>query len=334
MSKRWYHIGIVRSIAVTCVFLLASASSVRAEQLVLNLPDNGLFSIWVTSGQDKITVLPFTSRGHASIAVRIPQEPDQKLFVLDGKTGRLATAPLNIGPSGSVPPLALLVSDFVPIASAGADAAAAPPRAAVSALAHDGDAEADHIPETPTSTNPEDAWETPLATFLIGMALAGLCSWIFQKLMRRSQPAYGYEGSSAPAWESRELSSPERGAASERKRRPRYRVTKTGDRGSRRRSRAHMPRLVGTEGLAAGARFVLSTPTMSIGRDGDNEIVLAETKVSRRHARIERGMSGYITLIDEASANGVYVNGMRVEKAVLHQGDEIKIGDSYFRFEE
>ena len=70
-----------------------------------------------------------------------------------------------------------------------------------------------------------------------------------------------------------------------------------------------------------------------IGRDGDNGIVLAENTVSRRHARLLHDDAGRITLTDEGSANGVYVNGKRITQAVLAPGDQIQIGDSYFRLE-
>ncbi len=90
--------------------------------------------------------------------------------------------------------------------------------------------------------------------------------------------------------------------------------------------------LIGVQGLVAGGRFALTTGDVLVGRDGDNDIVLAENMVSRRHARLRRDAQGRFVLTDLGSANGVQVNGMRVARAYLAAGDEIKIGDNFFRF--
>lgn len=90
--------------------------------------------------------------------------------------------------------------------------------------------------------------------------------------------------------------------------------------------------LIGVQGLVAGGMFALSTGDVLVGRDGDNDIVLAENLVSRRHARLRRDTQGRFVLTDLGSANGVHVNGMRVARAYLASGDEIKIGDNFFRF--
>jgi len=94
-----------------------------------------------------------------------------------------------------------------------------------------------------------------------------------------------------------------------------------------------MPYLVGTEGVVAGSRFLLSAGKMTIGRDDDNDIAVADKTISRRHAALVRGDGEGYQLIDEQSANGVYVNNLRVERIFLQTGDRIKIGDCQFRFE-
>ncbi len=93
-----------------------------------------------------------------------------------------------------------------------------------------------------------------------------------------------------------------------------------------------MPYLVGTEGIVSGSRFLLSSSKMTIGRDDDNDIAVADKTVSRRHAALVRDENGY-QLVDEQSANGVFVNNLRVERIFLQTGDRIKIGDCQFRFE-
>jgi len=46
---------------------------------------------------------------------------------------------------------------------------------------------------------------------------------------------------------------------------------------------------------------------------------------SRRHAAIEQTPEGYV-VSDAGSLNGTYVNQERIERAVLHHGDELQVG--------
>jgi pSer/pThr/pTyr-binding forkhead associated (FHA) protein len=47
--------------------------------------------------------------------------------------------------------------------------------------------------------------------------------------------------------------------------------------------------------------------------------------VSRRHAEIVRSAAGY-ELVDVGSLNGTYVNGERIERQALAEGDQLQIG--------
>jgi len=61
--------------------------------------------------------------------------------------------------------------------------------------------------------------------------------------------------------------------------------------------------------------------------------VLADDKVSRRHAMIHAQGEGEFWLVDLGSSNGTYLNGRRVNQPCrLHQGDRIEIGASTFTF--
>jgi pSer/pThr/pTyr-binding forkhead associated (FHA) protein len=71
---------------------------------------------------------------------------------------------------------------------------------------------------------------------------------------------------------------------------------------------------------------------VTLGRASVNDIVLRDQKTSRNHARIECSAGG-CTVIDLGSGNGTRVNGARVERATLHAGDVIAIGDTTLRFE-
>src|SRR5262245_39962128 len=63
-----------------------------------------------------------------------------------------------------------------------------------------------------------------------------------------------------------------------------------------------------------------------IGRDPSCDLVVHDVKCSRRHAVLETGPDG-VTVRDSGSANGVFVNGQRIERAVLRPGDVISLGE-------
>ena len=67
-----------------------------------------------------------------------------------------------------------------------------------------------------------------------------------------------------------------------------------------------------------------------IGRASELEIVLVEDMVSRKHAKITLS-DGKILLEDLGSTNGTYVNGEKVQAAILREGDRILIGTSIFK---
>jgi hypothetical protein len=63
-----------------------------------------------------------------------------------------------------------------------------------------------------------------------------------------------------------------------------------------------------------------------LGRDPTADVVLNDTKCSRRHAVVEQ-TEQRLTIRDSGSANGIYVNGQRVGMAVLQAGDLVRLGD-------
>jgi len=62
-----------------------------------------------------------------------------------------------------------------------------------------------------------------------------------------------------------------------------------------------------------------------LGRDPGCDLVLNDVKCSRRHAIIEAGPEGML-IRDNGSANGIYVNGKKVDSAPLAEGDQIRLG--------
>ena len=67
-----------------------------------------------------------------------------------------------------------------------------------------------------------------------------------------------------------------------------------------------------------------------IGRSSELDMVLIEDMVSRKHAKIALS-PGQITISDLGSTNGTFVNGEKVKRARLKEGDRILIGTSILK---
>lgn len=92
------------------------------------------------------------------------------------------------------------------------------------------------------------------------------------------------------------------------------------------------PLLEQIAGIGKGRRFELAIDEVRIGRDEDNDIVIADDSVSRLHAKIEKGQDGNFVINDNQSKNGIYVNKSRVTSVPLSHGDIIQMGHFVFRF--
>lgn len=67
-----------------------------------------------------------------------------------------------------------------------------------------------------------------------------------------------------------------------------------------------------------------------IGRGGELDIVLVEDMVSRKHAKITT-QEGKIMIHDLGSTNGTFVNGEKIRRARLKEGDRVLIGTSILK---
>jgi hypothetical protein len=73
-----------------------------------------------------------------------------------------------------------------------------------------------------------------------------------------------------------------------------------------------------------GPPVPLGPDPVLIGRDPQNDVVLDDRRVSRKHAEVRLRIGRY-TLYDLQSTNGTYVNGRRVAEVVLNDGDRISV---------
>jgi pSer/pThr/pTyr-binding forkhead associated (FHA) protein len=83
--------------------------------------------------------------------------------------------------------------------------------------------------------------------------------------------------------------------------------------------------------LVDGKEYTVPSGGLVFGRDASCDVVVAENEVSRRHAEIVAGEQGYV--VRDISANGVFVNGERVQGSHrLARSDVLRIGKEEFRF--
>ncbi len=87
--------------------------------------------------------------------------------------------------------------------------------------------------------------------------------------------------------------------------------------------------LVRTEGDTGIVHLLRRTTT--IGRTPDNDLCIDAEFISRHHAVVLVSTSGTV-LEDLNSTNGVYVNGVRVTRQQLSDGDLVTIGKTGFRY--
>lgn len=90
-------------------------------------------------------------------------------------------------------------------------------------------------------------------------------------------------------------------------------------------------KLLGTGGPAAGIEFFLVDDVTTIGSIEGNGIVLMAQGVSKRHAGIKIEEMRF-ELADFGSTNGTFVNGTRITKQFLRDGDIVGIGDCEMKF--
>lgn len=77
--------------------------------------------------------------------------------------------------------------------------------------------------------------------------------------------------------------------------------------------------------------FPISKDSVYVGRNPSSDILLNDDSVSRKHANITH-TDGIYTIFDLNSKNGSFVNGQRIQKHILQDGDIITMGNLSFIF--
>lgn len=77
-----------------------------------------------------------------------------------------------------------------------------------------------------------------------------------------------------------------------------------------------------------GRIFQLNKPSVTLGTSAENDLVISDRTVSRRHAQMS-SQDGKWRITDLNSTNGVFVNGKRVKDSIeLNDGDKIVLGST------
>src|SRR5688500_17005156 len=98
------------------------------------------------------------------------------------------------------------------------------------------------------------------------------------------------------------------------------------------------PALVFLSGELIAVPIPLEREEVILGRALEADVRVNDAKVSRRHARInkvvnETTKAAEYVLTDFGSRNGILVNGQKVTREVLQNGDKITIGEHILRFD-
>ncbi|MBI5783468.1 MAG: GGDEF domain-containing protein [Gammaproteobacteria bacterium] len=91
--------------------------------------------------------------------------------------------------------------------------------------------------------------------------------------------------------------------------------------------RPAMPCIVHTSDTLTDTVYWLSADKeLKIGRAPENDVFIRDQSVSQHHARVVLTPAGAVSIEDLGSTNGTYVNGEKVVRHALWDGDKVHIG--------
>jgi len=93
---------------------------------------------------------------------------------------------------------------------------------------------------------------------------------------------------------------------------------------------AAIPCIVHFSGRMTGVAYWLScNKELIIGRSPKADVCIQDRRVSQRHARVVVTPEGEVFVEDLGSTNGIYVNGKKVTRSTLHDGDKVHVSRHY-----
>jgi hypothetical protein len=300
-------------------FLFIGCTAAAGAVSTITLPDNGVYYYWIRTVGGTIGRPPASVSGTGKINLPTNLSSGATLFVLDPHSGGIADIPL----SGLASVTTISVDEFhVP-------ASTVPAVVDTTASSTGGNTTASPAPTTPPGSEP--SLFSRIVTGFISLAvLAAVVVFIRSLILTKGAlliETARKVGIEVPNPDDLPLSSIEKDGKYE----PPVvvRVQSIPEEAIR------PPRPASTAGYLItdeGTSYGIGSKVLSIGRDDANDIVLADTSVSRRHARVEL-LNGAAIIVDESSANGVFVNGERIAQQPLTPGDRVHVGRVPMRYE-
>ena len=92
-------------------------------------------------------------------------------------------------------------------------------------------------------------------------------------------------------------------------------------------------RIIAEGGPYDGRVYELTAAEIAVGRAVDNDVVLDDPSLSRKHARLYRRGPGELEIEDLGSSNGSYINERKIGRGLFHAGDTVRFGELSFRVE-
>lgn len=90
-----------------------------------------------------------------------------------------------------------------------------------------------------------------------------------------------------------------------------------------------MARITFIEGPRSGESYELPASGLTIGAGRGSDILIADPRIAKRHARVERVGPQWV-VSDLHSPSGLFINGRRREEAPLREGLVVALGESAF----
>jgi pSer/pThr/pTyr-binding forkhead associated (FHA) protein len=89
--------------------------------------------------------------------------------------------------------------------------------------------------------------------------------------------------------------------------------------------------LIALDGPLAGQKFAITGP-IDLGRESQTVPMSYDSQASRRHATVSPTGFG-VSVVDQGSTNGTFVNGQRVTQTEARAGDMVRVGQTTFRLD-
>ena len=94
----------------------------------------------------------------------------------------------------------------------------------------------------------------------------------------------------------------------------------------------HKTRVTVAAGPEQGVIHEIVSNTLRVGSSSDNDLVISDAAVSRRHCSISP-VAGGLRVRDEGSRNGIFIGGIRVFDVIVNQAARIQMGDTVLLLE-